>query len=565
MVLTLPKIPSFFHSYTDWLEKQQGSILSAAVVITTASIASALSGFLRKRLLIDFFFDTSVSRQAFEAFTVASQIPDTIFQLVVLGALSAAFIPLFSQYRKQSDEEAFRMTNQMMTLLLVIFFCLSMLVMIFAEPLTRITTGEAFTAEQVAIATQLTRIMLGAQFFFAISNFFTGMLQSYRRFILPALAPILYNVGILIGVWLTYPFLGIYSTGVGVVFGAFLHMAIQLPSVYRLGFRFRPTLIFHHPGIKSLLHLAPPRTITLGIGQLQELANNFFTTSIGNLSRVVMDLAGSLVTLPTRFFGAPIGQATLPFLVDEAHKEDRTGFRDLVLQSIHQISFFAFPASVLLLILRLPIVRIAYGTHNFPWESTKTTALVVGIISLSITFQSVVQLLIRAFYALKNTRIPFYISLATVGLYLTLTSLLVFVWHLGIVGIAVSTTIVSIVEMFLFLALLNKEVPGFMSKTFWFPQLKMITASFLMAVFLYLPFRILDEIVFNTSRSIELLGLTITTATIGLVVYVYFSVLFDVRELHLLQQVMNKFGNWRKILIKSPEVLLESSTDNEIR
>ncbi len=566
MVFSLPKkIPLFFQSYTDWLEKQQGSILSAAAVITAASIASAGSGFLRRRLLLDFFFDTSASRQAYEAYSVASQIPDTIYQLVVLGALSAAFIPLFSQYRKHSDQEAFRMTNQMMTMLLLIFLCISTVIFIFAEPITRATTGSEFTAEQVQIAATLTRIMLFAQFFFAISNFFTGMLQSYRRFILPALSPILYNVGIVMGVWLTHSTLGIYSTGVGVVFGAFLHMFIQLPSVYKLGFRFQPTLKFDHSGIKPLMRLAPPRTITLGISQLQDLANNFFTTSIGNLSKVIMDLVGSLITLPIRFFGAPIGQATLPFLVDEAHKEDQTGFRDLVLQSIHQIAFFAFPASVLLLILRLPIVRIAYGTSNFPWESTKTTALVVGIISLSIAFQAVVHLLIRAFYALKNTQVPFFISLVTVGLYLCMTWISVFVLKAGVVGIAITTTTVNIVETILFVFMLSRQISGFFSKMFWFPQLKMITASFLMAVFLYLPFRILDEIVFDTSRTVELVLLTITTSTIGLVVYVYFSVLFDVRELHLLQGVINKFGNWRKILNKSPEVLLESSSENELR
>jgi putative peptidoglycan lipid II flippase len=282
------------------------------------------------------------------------------------------------------------------------------------------------------------------------------------------------------------------------------------------------------------------------------------------LSKIVLDLASSLITLPIRFFGAPIGQATLPFLVDEAEKEQHGRFRDLVLQSIHQITFFAYPAAVLLLILRLPIVRLAYGTHNFPWPATLATSRVVGIIAVSIAAQAVVQLLIRAFYALKDTRTPFFISLMTMTLYLFATIIAVFGLHAGVIGMAIVLSATNYIEVVLFILFLNRRVPGFLHKGLWLPQLKMITSSFMMAVFLYLPFRILDELVFHTSRTVELIMLTITTSTIGMLVYLYFSVLFDVRELHLIQKVLMKFENWNKTLARSPEVVLES-TENEIR
>lgn len=572
MVFSFPKLPKLLSPYTDWLEKQQTSILSAAAFITVANIISALSGFLRTRLLVAYFFDTPASQRAFEAFLVASQIPDMMYKLIIFGALSAAFIPIFTEYKKISEQEAFRITSALMNMLLLFFLAVGTIVFFWATPLTILQTGQKFTHDQVMITARLTQIMLAAQFFFAISNFLTGILQSYRKFVLPALAPIVYNLGILLGVYLFAPTFGIYAAGIGVVLGAFLHMAIQFPSVYKLGFRYSFSFFMKkdengkrkmHDGISSVIKLTPARTSTLGISEVQDLFTGWLSTSIGNLSFVVVNFALSLMTLPIRFFGVPIGQAALPFLSAESDERDFTHFRDILLKSIHQISFFAFPASVLLLILRLPIVRIAYGTRNFPWETTLMTSKVVAIISISITAQAIVQLLIRAFYALKNTRTPFYIAIMSSLLYVGTSLFFVFVLKIGLIGVAISTTISTIAEMIMFLYCLDGKITGLMGKKFWLPQLKMITASFFMAVFLYLPFRILDELIFNTSRSIELIMLTITTGTIGMLVYIYFAMLFDIRELYILQDILNKIGSWKNALSKSQEVILESGIDGD--
>ncbi len=564
-MLNFLKIPKRLFS-SDWLEKQQSTILSAAAVVMIANVASALAGLVRQRLILSVFVGSQ--KAAYAAYTVSSTLPDTVFQLIILGALSASFIPIFSQYRRKSEEEAFQMTSAMMNVLMIIFLIASVVIFIFANPITRAVTGRGFTDEQVIISANLTRIMLGAQFFFAISNFFTGILQTYRRFVVPALAPIVYNLGILIGVFLFAGRFGIYSTGIGVVLGAFMHMAIQLPLVWKMGFRYRFNFHFRHPGIRTMFRLTPPRVITLGINQFQNLADDFFATSIvvgefAELSVSVITLAQQLMTLPIRFFGAPIAQAALPFFVTEAEKSDPTNFRDLILKSVHQVSFFVFPASVLLLILRIPVVRIVFGTNSFPWQTTVLTARTVGIIAVSIVAQSIVQVLIRAFYALKNTRTPFYITCVTVVLYVFLNWIFIFKMQIGVVGMGISITITAFVEMFLFMIFLNRKIHGLLSKTFWLPQFKMAIAAFLMAVFLYLPFRILDELVFNTSKTTELILLTITTSTIGMLVYIYFALLFDVSELYMIKSVMNKFGNWGKALANNQEVVLESPMGSE--
>ncbi len=547
-----------------WLEKKQNSILSAALIITGANVASSVSGLIRERLLIASYFNTEAGQKAYEAFQVAFQIPDMLFQLIILGALSAAFIPVFTKYKKKNQQEAFHISSSVMNILILIFLAFSLVVFIFSEPITAWRTGGAFTAQQIQIAANLTRLMLFAQVFFAVSNFLTGVLQSYQRFAAPAIAPILYNLGIVAGVFLFSNHLGIYAAGVGVILGAFLHMLIQLPFVFRLGFKFKLKLDFKHPGVKEIFGLIPPRVLTLGISELKNLALGFFATSIGNLSFVVIKLALRLMNIPIRLFGVPISQASLPFLSEETSSKKIKRFKTLVIQSVNQIAFLSMPASVLLLILRIPIVRLIFGTQNFPWTTTLMTGRVVAIIAISVGLQSMVQLLIRAFHALKDTSTPFVVTLISAIGYLIISWFFVFRLKSSVLGIAWATTVASFIEAGMFFVLLEKKVEKlFLNKEFIREQLKIIISSFLMAVFLYMPFRILDELIFNTTRTMELLGLTVTTSTIGLLVYLYFSVLFDVKSLAHYVRIFDKFGHWRQPLSESREVLIDSGTDGE--
>ena len=555
------KLPRIFTTQAQWLEQQQTSILSAASIITVTSIISAFSGLIVKRSLIGMFFNTQLSKEALEAFWVAFQIPDMMFQLIILGALSAAFIPIFTSYKKNNQDQAFYISSVMMNVLLLTFVIVGVLIAIFAQPITLLRTGEGFTAHQVEIVTNLTRIMILAQLFFAVSNFMTGILQSFQRFIIPALAPIFYNLGILLGVFLFSNWLGIYSAGVGVVIGAGLHMLIQLPLVFKLGFKYHFSFNLSSPGVREFFKLMPPRVLALGASETRKLFLGYFATSLGNISYTIMFLATSLMVIPIRFFGISISQASLPFLSEESSGQDRDKFKGLVMQSLHQIAFLTFPASVLLLILRIPVVRLIFGTSNFPWPATLTTGKVVALLAISITAQALTQLLIRAFYSLKDTKTPFWVSMVDLAIYLALAGGLVFWTDLGVYGLAIATAASALIELPVYLFLMDRRVKGFIRREFWLPQFKMLVASFFMAVFLYLPFKILDELVFDTSRTIELIGLTVTTSTIGILVYIYFALLLDIRELNIFLKLVNDFTPWKKTLAKTPEVVVENPTD----
>ncbi|KUK79489.1 MAG: Integral membrane protein MviN, partial [Microgenomates bacterium 39_7] len=294
------------------------------------------------------------------------------------------------------------------------------------------------------------------------------------------------------------------------------------------------------------------------------LALGFFATSIGNLSFVVMRLALKLMAIPIRLFGVPISQASLPFLSQESNKKQLVQFKKLVTQSLNQISFLSMPAASLLLILRIPIVRLVFGADNFPWRTTVMTSRVLAIIVLSIGFQAMTQLLVRAFYALKDTMTPFYIIGGSALVYFFSAWLFVFVLGSDVTGIAWALFVSAVFESVAFIISLERKVEHqLFDKDFFISQMKIILCAFFMAVFLYLPFKIFDELVFDTSRTIELIGLTVTTSTIGILVYFYFSILFEVKELSYFMQMFSKFGKWRKPLADSEEVLIDSGVDGE--
>lgn len=547
-----------------WFEQQQTSILSAAIIITGANVISALAALVRQRILTNIFFDTTQLQQHLEAFLIAFQVPDMMFQLLVIGSVSAAFIPIFTAVKKSHDEQtAFKLTNSILTTLLLCFAALSIVIAIFSYQITDWRTGAAYSQEQIALTAHLTRWLLIAQLFFVVSSVHAAFLQSYQRFVIPALAPILYNVGIILGAIFFSPTLGIEGPALGVCIGAFMHMAIQLPFSRKMGYRYRPSLNFNVPGFKKIITLMPARTLTLAVSELQTLILTFFTTNLGNLSYLIVRYAMIIITLPIRFFGVPIGQASLPFLSEQSNPSERAVFKELLTKSLNQVAFFAMPASILIIILRLPIVRIVYGTPNFPWEqATLPLAQIVGIIAISITVQSMVQIVIRAFFALKDTWTPllvagFDLTMYVIGLIIVNT----FLTQAGVVGVAWIVCVAAFFELFWLLWLLHRRIGQLLTTSLLINQLKILVASFLMAVFLYLPYRIFDDYVFNTSRALELVLLTITTGTIGTVVYIYFAHLFRIPELALVQKLLGGVIK-TKPLVPTTEMVAQQS-ENE--
>jgi len=532
--------------------RKQANILSAATVIMAAVAMSRLLGLFRDRLLAGTFFGGR--EWQLDVYFAAFRIPDMIFELLVLGALSAAFIPVFSRYLEKKEREAYYLSSSIINFLLVFFILFSTLVFIFAEPLVKLI-APAFNPIEISLMVNLTRIMLLAQLFFCVSNFLTGVIQSHQRFLVPALSPVAYNLGIIFGIVVLSRWLGIYGPTIGVVLGAFLHLAIQLPLALRLGFRYSFVFDWRHPGVKQVARLMLPRTLALAVKQIELTVAVFLATSLVAGSLSIFYFAQHLMNLPIGLFGLTIGQAALPTLSRESSEKGLDKFKKTFLSSFNQILYLALPASAILLVLRIPAVRIVFGAASFPWKATLLTGRVLAIFSISIFAQAVIHLLVRSFYALHNTKTPFLIGALAVLTNVSLSFLFIFRLNLGILGLAWATTLASFLQTSLLLLFLNRAIGGFDKKEFFFPLIKMGVATVLTAVALWMPMRLLDRFILDTTRTINLVILTVIATLSGMMVYLVLSYFLKIAELSSFISLVKRLGRWQEVLEESEEMI----------
>lgn len=536
------------------LEKESSSILSAAVVIMGATFLSALLGLIRTRLLIQYFY---ADKAIVDVFWAAFRLPDLIFQVVVVGALSSAFIPVFSRYlgkKSEANTIACSLINSVMLVMLV----LSLLVFIFAAPLSRLIAG-GFTDSQLSLMTNLTRIMSLSQIFFAFSSFLTGIIQSHQRFLLPALSPLLYNAGIILGILFLSRPLGIYGATVGVVIGALLHLLAQLPLAHRLGFRYRLIWNGNHGAVKEMVHLMLPRVLTLSLVQIEATIIVTFSSWLSTGAVTLMTIAQQLSGLPVRLIGIPIGQASLPFFSRQNSKNDPSVLAAMVNNTILEMLYLALPASAIILVLRIPFVRLAYGADSFPWAETVLTGKLVAILAVSICARSLTHVLVRVFYALHDTKTPFIINLLATIINVGLSYYSLFILRAGILGMAFAITLASLIETIILTGILYNLANFALSRLLW-PFTKMLALTLVTGLGLWFPLRVLDQLIFDTTRTIPLILLTATVGSIGLAVYLGLSYLFQIPELGVFVRLVQKIGGWHKALSQSSETLETSES-----
>ncbi len=509
------------------LFKKTNSVLSAAAVLMTAVLISRLLGLLRDRFLAAYFFDHGSAGQL-DVYFAAFRLPDMVFQLLVVGALSAAFIPVFTRYLLKDKTEAWHVASTVISLGMIGFLVLAGAIFFLAEPLSRLI-APSFSAAELQLMTLITRWLLLAQLSFLVSNFFTGILQSQQHFIIPALSPIVYNLGIILGIWLLSSSLGIFGPVAGVILGALLHLLVQLPLLKATGFRFSWSFDWRHPGVRRIGRLMLPRTLALAVSQIELTVAVFIATGLPAGSLAIFYFAQHLNSLPVGLFGATIGQAALPALAQDA-QISLDKFKQLLTESLNQVLYLSLPAGVILLVLRLPAVRLAFGARTFPWEATLLTGQAVALFAISVFAQSAIQILVRGFYALGNTKTPFVFGTLAVFANVILSFFLVYRVNLGVLGLVLAISLSSFIHFGLLFWGLSRRVNGFGYKEFWLPLLKMATATLVTGLSLYLPFRLLDRYIFNTTRTLELVGLSLVTGTIGLLVYVGLSYLLRIKE-----------------------------------
>ncbi|OGY16068.1 MAG: murein biosynthesis integral membrane protein MurJ [Candidatus Chisholmbacteria bacterium RIFCSPHIGHO2_01_FULL_49_18] len=537
--------------------RRQTNILSAAFVIMVAYAASGILGLVRNRMLAATFFGGRESE--LDAYFAAFVIPDTLFQLLIIGALSAAFIPVFSHYLKRDEQEASKLASASINVITLVFLALVIIVFMLSGSLSRLI-APSLDPGSIILLSRLLRIMLLAQVFFALSGFMTAIIQAHQRFLIPALAPIAYNLGIVGGIVFLTPTYGIFGPAVGVVVGAVLHFVIQIPLASRLGFQYSFNFNINHPGVREIRKLMPLRSLTLAVGQAERFIAVFIATALAAGSLTIFNFARQLYLLPVTLFGTTIGQASFPSLSADIAAEKKEEFAKTLRSSLLQTLFLSLPAAAIVLILRLPAVRIAFGARNFPWEATLLTGKTVALLAIAIPTQSLIGVLIRAFYALHDTKTPFLTTSGSAALTVMLSIIFAETLELGVIGLGVAVAISTLVHTLILLFLMHKKT-AIISAQFIIGVVKMMLATAIMGVFLWIPMRVIDRYILDTTRTLNLLLLTMSVLAIGILVYINLSSLMRIEQLSEVFALGRRIGNWRRALEESEEVLETTSEE----
>lgn len=340
------------------LLKKQNTILSAAVIIMVLTLASKVLGVFRNWFLARYFGASG----PLDAFNTAFVIPDLIANILITGALSAAFIPIFSEYlNKKKIEEAEVVASSVLNLVLIIFSFFAVIVLLFPEQINnlfQIHLEPPFDKQ----AADLMRIIIFGELLLIIGSFFTSVLQSYHRFLIAAVAPVVYNLGIIFGIVVLSRSFGILGVGLGVVIGAVAHVTIQLVAVNRLDFHYKHKLNYKNRDVIKILKLSLPRAVGVGVGQLEVVINIILASTLAVGSIAILEFAADLHILPISLFGVALATAALPTLSVEWSNNKLEEFKQTFLNSLFQLLYLAIPASVILIVLRIPIVRLVLGS-----------------------------------------------------------------------------------------------------------------------------------------------------------------------------------------------------------
>lgn len=432
------------------LKGKSNTIASAAVIVASFSILSRVVGFIRDRILAGTFG----AGDDLDVYFAAFRVPDFLFQLIVVGALSASFIPLFTKYYAAKEKgKAWELTNNILNIVVVCFGVLAIAGIILA-PLLAPLIAPGFEAAKQARVADLSRIMFIAQVFLAASMVYGSALQGAKRFLLYSIAPIFYNLGIISGAVVLAPELGVTGVAFGVVIGALLHFILQWIGVRFLGYEYKAVFNLKHPdAIYTFKHMLP-RVMGLAVNQVNFLAMTIIASGLAIGSVTILQFAYNLNFFPVGVIAVSYAIAAFPTFCEKKSLNDQEGFVSVFSSTIRQMAFFMIPATFLFILLRAQIVRVVLGAGQFDWEATILTANTLGLFMMSLIFQGFVYILIRAYFANNDTITPFIVGLTSaavnIGLALALTP------SMGILGLgaafSLAVTVQCLVLWFVFRA-----------------------------------------------------------------------------------------------------------------
>ncbi len=504
------------------INSEASSISSAAFILGVTTLAAKFLGLLR-----DSIFAHRFPVNDLDIYYAAFRIPDFIYNIIVLGALSAGFIPVFAKLIAQNKkEEAFRAANNILNILFIALSCLTVLSLIFTPQIIDVI-APGFDPQKKAQTVELTRIMFLSPIFMLLSSITGGMLQSYRRFLIYSLSPIVYNLGIIIGAEVFAEKSGLVGLAWGVPLGAFLQFIIQFPSVRMLGFKYEFYINTKSQEVRTIIRMMIPRVMTIIISQINLIIITIFASSLAGGSLAIFTLANNLQAFPLGIFAVSFAIAAFPTLSALSDKERREKFTGIFLTTTKQILYFIIPLSIFLIVFRAQTVRVIYGHGYFGWEETILAIGTLEIFCLSLFAQSLVQLFTRTFWALHNSKTPFLTNL--IAAIMNIFLMLVLSPKYGLFGLVGAFAAASIIDATMLFIILRKKVLSPIPKDFYITLGKIIfsaaVAGLVGRTMLYAIEPLLDTHTFN--------GILTQGAIAGIVasvIYLLLSSFFQIEE-----------------------------------
>lgn len=462
-------------------------IARAAMLVMFAYVASGILGIVRQSAISAAFgLDASL-----DAFVAAQRVPETLFVLIAGGALGSAFIPVFTRFLAKDDmDSAWRLANGVITLLFVASGILALIVFILAGPVVRGLLVPRADDSTQALTVELMRIMLLTVIIFGVSGLFMGILNAHQHFLAPALAPSMYNIGLIFGALALAPEYGVHGLAWGAVIGAGLHLLIQVPILVRLHFRYRPLFDLRVPGVQEVLLLMGPRMLGLGIVQVNFWVNTALASGMMKGSIAALNFAFTLMFTVIGVLGQSVGTAVFPTLSTLSAQEDIDDFRRTLSRALSSVLFLSLPAGIGLAVTSRPVIALLFERGEFTSTDTAGTAWALALFSIGLAGHVVLEILVRAFFALHDTWTPVKIGTATMLLNITLSLVLIRVFGYPdstnfargpFGGLALAMSIATAVESTTLWIILRRRIGGLDEKRVLGSAARTLIASLVMA------------------------------------------------------------------------------------
>ena len=514
------------------INKLSSGIAGGAIIISFFSVCSRFLGLFRDHLLAGQFG----AGNTLDAYYAAFKLPDLIFNTLVLGALNAAFVPIFLEQWSKNKEKAWQIVNSFLNFLFLALFGLTIIFFIFAPQLVSTVVAPGFDAQTKEVTVSLTRMMLLSILFFGISNVAGGILNSFKKFFAYSLAPIMYNLGIIFGILFLVPKLGNLGLAMGVVLGSFFHLFVQIPSIFKLGYKWEFNFNFY-PEVKKIIILMIPRFFALGASQVSKLITTIIASTLVTGSLAIYNLADNLQSFPIGIFGISLAISAFPYFSECVTNGDLKKFSDHFSLTFRRILFLIIPSSVLMILLRSQIVRLVLGSGLFSWRDTALTLNTLGFFVLSLFAQALIPLLARAFYAFQNTKTPLFINIFSIVINIFLA--IIFGRSMGVAGLALAFSIANIINFILLFSALRFKAKLLGGKKIIISLFKITLASIAMIIIVQVSKNFIGTFV-DMKTFMGVLIQFISSSLLGVLAFLIISFLLKSEEISILNNLFLK-------------------------